>query len=79
MNGTYRYWMNGTQADITETFRITSTGGADTTIEAFRHAEAFGSQIKVVANDDRWKRIKNGAAVARELATKKTIGEQDQQ
>lgn len=49
MNGTYRYWMNGTQADITETFRITSTDGADTVIEAFRHAEAFGSQIKVVA------------------------------
>ena len=41
--------MNGTQANITETFRITSTAEADTVIEAFRHAEAFGSQIKVVA------------------------------
>ena len=41
--------MNGTQANITETFRITATAEADTVIEAFRHAEAFGSQIKVVA------------------------------
>lgn len=49
MNGTYRYWMNGTQTDINETFRITLTDRADTVIEAFRHAEAFGSQIKVVA------------------------------
>lgn len=49
MNGTYRYWMNGTQADITETFRITSTDGADTVIESERLASAFLSRIAVTA------------------------------
>lgn len=50
MNGTYHYWMNGTQTDITESFRITTTPEFDTVIEAFRHAETFGSHIKVSAH-----------------------------
>jgi hypothetical protein len=49
MNGAYHYWMNGTQSDITEAFRITTTDEADTVIESDRHAESFGSQINVVA------------------------------
>ena len=49
MNGTYRYWMNGTQADITESFRIISTPEADTVIESIRSAPAFLSRIAVTA------------------------------
>jgi len=49
VNGTYHYWMNGTQEDITETFRFISDGTADTVIESERHAEAFGSHIQVSA------------------------------
>ncbi len=49
MNGTYHYWMNGTQADITESFRFVSTSEADTVIESVRHAETFGSHIAVTA------------------------------
>lgn len=49
MNGTYHYWMNGTQADITESFRFISTPEADTVIESVRHAETFGSHIAVTA------------------------------
>ena len=41
--------MNGTQANITETFRFNSNGTADTVIESERHAEAFGSHIRVSA------------------------------
>ena len=50
MNGSYHYWMNGTQTDITESFRIITTPEPATVIESFRHAETFGSQIKVVAH-----------------------------
>jgi hypothetical protein len=50
MNGSYHYWMNGTRTDITETFRITTAGTSATVIESQRHAEAFGSQIKVTAH-----------------------------
>ena len=49
MNGTYHYWVNGTQADITESFRFISNGKADTVIESDRHAENFGSHIRVSA------------------------------
>ena len=49
MNSTYHYWMNGTQADITESFRIISTPEADTVIESVRHASAFLSRIAVTA------------------------------
>lgn len=49
-SGKYHYWMNGTQADITESFRIFSNGTADTVIESFRHAETFGSRINVIAH-----------------------------
>ena len=41
--------MNGTQADITETFRFISNGKSDTVIESERHAETFGSRIHVSA------------------------------
>ena len=49
MKGTYYYWINGSQADITESFRLTSNGEAHTVIESERHAEAFGSHIHVAA------------------------------
>ena len=49
ITGQYLYWMNGTQSDITESFRIISNETADTVIESSRHTESFGSQIKVVA------------------------------
>jgi len=49
VNGTYLYWMNGTQADITESFRIFSADAVDTVIESFRHTESFGSRIQIVA------------------------------
>ena len=49
MNGTYHYWANGIQADITETFRLTSNGTVDTVIESKRYAGAFGSHIRVLA------------------------------
>lgn len=45
MRGTYHYWMNGTLSDITETFRFTSNGTADTVIETKRHAPTFNSRI----------------------------------
>ena len=41
--------MNGIQADITETFRFISNGTVDTITESERHAEAFGSHIRVLA------------------------------
>jgi len=50
VNGTYHYWMNGTQADITESFRIDSTDKPATVIESSRHADAFDSHIKVIAH-----------------------------
>lgn len=42
--------MNGTQADITESFRIDSTDKPATVIESSRHADAFDSHIKVIAH-----------------------------
>ncbi len=50
MKGTYHYWTNGTQSDITESFRIYAADAADTVIESFRHTETFGSHIKVIAH-----------------------------
>jgi len=47
--------MNGTQADITETFRFISDGTTDTVIESERHSEAFGSHIHVSAAYDKKK------------------------
>ena len=41
--------MNGTQADITESFRFISTPEADTVIESERNAPAFLSRIAVTA------------------------------
>ena len=41
--------MNGTQTDITETFRIISTLEAETVIESERLASAFLSRIAVTA------------------------------
>ncbi len=41
--------MNGTQADITETFRIFLNDQADTVIESERHAPAFDSRIAAQA------------------------------
>ena len=49
MNGTYHYWMNDTQADITESFRFISTPEAATIIESERLASAFLSRIAVTA------------------------------
>ncbi len=49
MHGQYQYWMNGSKADITESFRFISTPGAGTVIESFRNAPAFGSRIQVTA------------------------------
>jgi len=49
VKGTYHYWINGTKADITETFRFTSNGTAGTVIESERHAETFGAYIHVSA------------------------------
>ena len=45
MDGTYHYWMNGRQVDITETFRITLNDQSDSVIEAERIAPAFDSRI----------------------------------
>jgi len=58
VKGTYHYWMNGTQADITETFRFISNGTSfgsaqdkpDTVIESERHAPAFNSRIAARAS-----------------------------
>ncbi|MDX1377973.1 MAG: hypothetical protein R3307_03920 [Anaerolineales bacterium] len=50
MKGTYRYWMNRTQTDIIETFRVISTSKADTVIESERHAPAFNSRIAAKAS-----------------------------
>jgi len=42
--------MNGTQTDITESFRLITADKPDTVIEVFRYAETFGSHIKVTAH-----------------------------
>lgn len=50
MKGTYHYWMNGTLADITETFRIALNDKTDTVIESERNAPAFNSRIAAQAS-----------------------------
>lgn len=45
MNGTYHYWMNGRQVDITETFRFFLNERSDSVIEAEHIAPAFDSRI----------------------------------
>jgi len=49
MNGTYHYWMNGKQADITETFRFTLNEQSDSVTEAERLAPAFDLRIATQA------------------------------
>jgi len=49
-SGTYHYWINGTQSDIAESFRLFTTPELVTVIESDRHAETFGSHIKVTAH-----------------------------
>jgi hypothetical protein len=50
VNGTYHYWTNGAQSDITESFRLFTTPELATVIESIRHAASFGSHIKVIAH-----------------------------